>query len=216
MVGGLFSPRPLCNCRCVLRRVLAARDGDPIIRSARECHSASPPPLLPAALTALPPPAALPPPPAPAGPNGCGKSSVLDALLFAFAAPTKTFGVSSLTELANSDSMEVGGLRCHGAGATGSGNRARLEAPQCIQPAPSPLLGCSTAPSSSPDIKEYMKHLSTSLSGARLPLAWRRLARRPRLQVCEVCVQLAHKGEAHSVAAALTPDGSRAFKVKGR
>lgn len=45
-----------------------------------------------------------------AGPNGCGKSSLLDAVLFAFAAPARSFGVSNLTELANSDSSEVGAL----------------------------------------------------------------------------------------------------------
>ncbi|KAL4425175.1 hypothetical protein ABPG75_009191 [Micractinium tetrahymenae] len=75
------------------------------------------------------------------GPNGCGKSSLLDAVLFAFAAPARSFGVASLSELASSDSTEV----------------------------------------------------------------------------CEVSVQLRGRGgEAHNVAAALTPDGGRAFKVNGR
>ena len=42
-----------------------------------------------------------------AGPNGCGKSSLLDALCFAFAAPPRTFAAASLADLANSDSSEV-------------------------------------------------------------------------------------------------------------
>lgn len=60
-----------------------------------------------------PPPAAFS---AAAGPNGCGKSSLLDAVLFAFAAPARSFGVTSLTELANSDSSEVGVTGCKDAG----------------------------------------------------------------------------------------------------
>lgn len=43
----------------------------------------------------------------PAGPNGCGKSNLLLALLFAFAAPFSSLGVSQLAELQNSDSTEV-------------------------------------------------------------------------------------------------------------
>jgi len=35
-------------------------------------------------------------------------------------------------------------------------------------------------------------------------------------QVCEVCVHLKRGGEEHTVAAALTPDGSRAYKVNGK
>ncbi|PRW20630.1 putative polyamine transporter isoform A [Chlorella sorokiniana] len=75
------------------------------------------------------------------GPNGCGKSSLLDALCFAFAAPPRTFAAASLADLANSDSSEV----------------------------------------------------------------------------CEVAVSLrSGGGEVHTVAAALAPDGGRAFKVNGR
>lgn len=78
------------------------------------------------------------PPTHPAGPNGCGKSSLLDALLFVSAAP---FAAASLAAL--------------------------------------PCTDCS--------------------------------------EVCEVRLTLrAQGGQLHTVAAALTPDGSRAYKVDGR
>ena len=44
------------------------------------------------------------------GPNGCGKSNLLMAVCFAFAAPASTFNVGQLAELQNSDSTEVGPL----------------------------------------------------------------------------------------------------------
>jgi hypothetical protein len=37
-----------------------------------------------------------------------------------------------------------------------------------------------------------------------------------QVQVCEVCVRLQSGSKAHTVAAVLTPDGSRAYKVDGR
>ena len=117
------------------------------------------------------------PPPAPAcaGPNGCGKSSLLDALCFAFAAPLKSFSVASLADLANSDSSEV---RC-----------GWDQVPRGRLPAGSPHQ-CQ-----------------------------RRLLRHA-MQVCEVCVHLRRStstaAESHTVAAALTPDGSRVFRVDGR
>lgn len=76
-----------------------------------------------------------------AGPNGCGKSSLLDALLFVSAAPPAAFAAGSLAAL--------------------------------------PCTDCS--------------------------------------EVCEVRLTLrARGGQLHTVAAALTPDGSRAYKVDGR
>ena len=48
-----------------------------------------------------------------AGPNGCGKSSLLDAVCFAGAAPPRSFPGGSLAGLANSDTSEVGAAgRC--------------------------------------------------------------------------------------------------------
>lgn len=41
------------------------------------------------------------------GPNGCGKSSMLEALCFAFAVPPRALGASSLSDLANSDCSKV-------------------------------------------------------------------------------------------------------------
>lgn len=46
-----------------------------------------------------------------AGPNGCGKSSLLDALCFAGAAPPRSFPGGSLAGLASSDTSEVGAGR---------------------------------------------------------------------------------------------------------
>jgi predicted ATP-dependent endonuclease of OLD family len=43
-----------------------------------------------------------------AGENGAGKSTLLDALLFCFAAPASLLGVSSLSDLRNTASHEVG------------------------------------------------------------------------------------------------------------
>jgi hypothetical protein len=45
------------------------------------------------------------------GPNGCGKSSLLEALCFAFAAPLRSFGVAALADLANTDSVQVQALQ---------------------------------------------------------------------------------------------------------
>ena len=97
-----------------------------------------------------------------AGSNGCGKSSLLDAIQFAFAAPARALGVPQLSDLRNSTSQEPAEVQVQLRSPGGGSHRVSA----ALAPDGSRVFRVEGRIRSGKEVREFLRALGVCLDGS--------------------------------------------------